>query len=192
MDVVTRIRATPVLLSLSFGAAVTLAGCGSTSPSVAANTPPVSTTTSSPAVTGPPLVGASAVPAVSGALGSKPTVAKPTGAPPTTLLVHDVATGSGAVAADGDQLTVQYVGDLYATGKQFDASWDRNQTFPFTLGQQMVITGWDEGLVGMKVGGRRELVIPPALGYGPAANGPIPASSTLVFVVDLVAVTPAP
>jgi peptidylprolyl isomerase len=77
---------------------------------------------------------------------------------------------------------------LYNGGKEFDASWKRNQTFPFTLGQGSVIKGWDQGLVGMKVGGRRELIIPPALAYGAAGSPPtIPGNSTLIFVVDLLA-----
>jgi peptidylprolyl isomerase len=82
---------------------------------------------------------------------------------------------------------MKYVGALYTTGKQFDASWDRGQDFPFTLGAGSVIQGWDQGLVGMKVGGRRQLIIPPSLGYGDQAQGEdIPANSTLIFVVDLV------
>lgn len=130
-------------------------------------------------------------PVVSGALGSKPSIAAPTGSPPTSLVIRDVVVGTGTVAQAGSNLSVQYVGVNYADGKQFDASWDRHQPFPFQLGQGMVIAGWDQGLLGMRVGGRRELVIPPALGYGSggAGGGAIPPNATLVFVVDLLSVS---
>lgn len=95
--------------------------------------------------------------------------------------------GDGAEAKEGDTVKVQYVGALYDNGKEFDASWDRNkEAFSFQLGGGQVIKGWDEGVAGMKVGGRRVLVIPPDLGYGPQGSPPtIPGNSTLVFVVDL-------
>jgi FKBP-type peptidyl-prolyl cis-trans isomerase len=93
--------------------------------------------------------------------------------------------GTGAAAQAGQTITVQYVGVHYTTGKQFDASWDRNQPFSFQLGAGQVIPGWDQGLVGMKVCGRRELTIPPALAYGNMGSGEIQPGETLVFVVDL-------
>jgi peptidylprolyl isomerase len=95
----------------------------------------------------------------------------------------DLITGTGAVARTGDTLTVQYVLVGYATGMQIQSSWS-SMPFSFTLGGQ-VIPGWNEGVVGMKVGGRRELIIPPALGYGAEAQQGIPANSTLVFIIDL-------
>src|SRR6185436_2024994 len=105
---------------------------------------------------------------------------------PTKLVTKDLIVGKGRPVQAGDQLVVNYVGQIYATGKQFDASWDHGDTFPFTIGQGGVIPGWDQGIVGMKVGGRRELIIPPNLGYGAAGSGAtIPPNSTLVFVVDL-------
>jgi peptidylprolyl isomerase len=120
---------------------------------------------------------------------SKPKVEVPKGAPPKQLETTDLRTGSGDEAKSGDKVTVQYVGVLYKRGKQFDASWDRGEPFSFTLGAGEVIPGWDQGVEGMKVGGRRQLVIPPQLGYGPSGYPPaIPPNETLVFVVDLVGV----
>lgn len=122
-------------------------------------------------------------------LAQKPQIEVPDTPPPCNLVVGDIVQGTGPAAKPGDPLTMKYVGVLYATGAQFDASWDRGQDFPFTLGAGRVIQGWDQGLVGMKPGGRRQLVIPPALGYGDQAQGAdIPAGSTLIFVVDLVKV----
>jgi FKBP-type peptidyl-prolyl cis-trans isomerase len=122
-------------------------------------------------------------------VGSKPTVEVPKGPAPKTLVVKDLKTGDGAEAKSGDQVSVQYVGVLYDGGKQFDASWDRGQPFSFQLGGSQVIPGWDQGVAGMKVGGRRELIIPPDLAYGAQGRPPtIPANATLVFVIDLVSV----
>jgi FKBP-type peptidyl-prolyl cis-trans isomerase len=120
---------------------------------------------------------------------TKPKVHVPKGAPPKRLVVKDLEEGSGPEAKAGDEVTVQYVGVNYKSGKEFDASWDRGEPFTFTLGAGEVIRGWDQGVEGMKVGGRRELIIPPNLGYGPTGSPPvIPANETLVFVVDLVGV----
>jgi peptidylprolyl isomerase len=117
----------------------------------------------------------------------KPVIPKPQGAPPTALQVRDVVQGNGRVAATGDALSVQYVGVSWSTGAQFDSTWDRGKKpFEFQLGQGMVIPGWDQGLIGMRVGGRRELIVPPALGYGPQGQPPaIGPNETLVFVIDL-------
>lgn len=120
-------------------------------------------------------------------LSKKPQIEVPDTPPPCNLVVSDIVEGKGAAAKPGDQLTMKYVGVLYGTGKQFDASWDRGEDFPFTLGAGMVIQGWDQGLVGMKVGGRRQLTIPPDLGYGAqGAGADIPPNAALIFVVDLV------
>ena len=120
---------------------------------------------------------------------SKPKVVVPNGPPPKELVIKDLIKGDGAVAKPGDQVVVQYVGVDYKTGKQFDASWDRGQPFPFQLGAGQVIPGWDRGVAGMKVGGRRELIIPPNLAYGAAGAPPaIGPNATLVFVIDLVAI----
>jgi peptidylprolyl isomerase len=121
--------------------------------------------------------------------GSKPTVEVPTGPPPTQLVVKDLKEGDGEEAKAGDTAGVQYVGVLYDTGKEFDSSWERGQPFPFQLGSGQVIPGWDQGVEGMKVGGRRELIIPPGLAYGKTGQPPtIPPNATLVFVIDLVSV----
>jgi peptidylprolyl isomerase len=120
---------------------------------------------------------------------TKPKVTVPSGKPPTTLQKKDLRVGTGAEATAGHKVSVQYVGVAYSTKKQFDASWDRGKPFAFMLGEGNVIQGWDEGVPGMKVGGRRQLVIPPALGYGPAGSPPaIGPNETLIFVVDLLGV----
>ena len=147
-----------------------------------------STKSSTPAAKpGAPLPEQKNVIGVSDDLSKKPKVPKPTGAAPKALQASDVKVGTGAAAKSGDKVSVQYVGVLFSNGKQFDASWDRGKKpFEFTLGQGQVIQGWDQGVAGMKVGGRRVLVIPPDLAYGAAGSPPtIPANSPLVFVVDL-------
>jgi peptidylprolyl isomerase len=121
--------------------------------------------------------------------GSKPTVEVPEGPPPTELQIEDLEVGDGPEAATGDQVSVQYVGVDYESGEEFDSSWDRGEPFRFQLGAGEVIPGWDEGVVGMKVGGRRELLIPPDLAYGPQGQPPdIGPNATLIFVIDLVSV----
>ena len=115
-----------------------------------------------------------------------PKVPPVTGKPPTKLVTKDLKTGHGKAAKAGDKLTVNYVGVSCSTGKAFDASYPRGQAFPLTLGKGQVIQGWDKGLVGMKAGGRRELIIPASLGYGAQGSPPaIQPNETLIFVVDL-------
>jgi peptidylprolyl isomerase len=133
---------------------------------------------------------AKATPAANGKISKdlkkKPAVPKPAGSPPTKLVVEDVVTGNGKQARKGDKVSVEYVGVAFSTGEQFDASWDNGQPFDFTLGQRMVIPGWDQGVAGMKVGGRRKLTIPADLAYGAQGSPPaIGPNETLVFVVDL-------
>ena len=112
-----------------------------------------------------------------------------TAAPPTELVCEDLAVGSGAVAEAGNTVDVHYVGVAWSTGAQFDASWDRNEAFSFPLGRGYVIKGWDQGVAGMQVGGRRRVTIPLHLGYGAqGAGGAIKGGETLVFVVDLLGV----
>jgi peptidylprolyl isomerase len=118
---------------------------------------------------------------------TKPDVTVPKGPPPKKLVVKEIEEGSGATAKAYDVATVQYVGVNYKSGKEFDSSWSRGEPFGFNLGAGEVIKGWDRGLMGMKVGGRRELIIPPELGYGETGSGSIPPNETLVFVIDLVA-----
>ena len=116
----------------------------------------------------------------------KPEITIPDSAPPTDLVVEDLVDGDGAEAGPGMVVTVDYAGVSWSTGTEFDASWNRNDTFSFNLGAGQVIQGWDQGVVGMKVGGRRRLTIPPDMGYGAAgAGGVIAPNETLVFVVDL-------
>ena len=119
----------------------------------------------------------------------KPKVEVPEGQPPAGLKIEDLKVGDGPTAQTGDSATVQYVGVSYSTGEEFDASWDSGQPFTFTIGAGEVIPGWDQGVAGMKVGGRRELTIPPELGYGEQGQPPaIAPNETLIFVVDLVGV----
>ena len=120
---------------------------------------------------------------------TKPKVTVPKGPPPKQLVVRELAEGTGAEAKAGDEVTVQYVGVSYGNGKEFDSSWSRHEPFAFQLGLGQVIPGWEQGIEGMKVGGRRELIIPPELAYGEAGSPPaIGPNETLVFVVDLLAV----
>lgn len=120
---------------------------------------------------------------------SKPLVEIPSTPPPTVLTIEDDVIGEGPEAVVGTTVTVHYVGVSWSDGKQFDASWDRMEPFRFGLGAGQVIQGWDQGVAGMRVGGRRTLQIPPDLGYGPrGAGGVIGPNETLVFVVDLLAV----
>jgi len=123
----------------------------------------------------------------------KPLVTIPPSSPPTELIIEDLVVGSGSSVDVGDFLIMDYVGVSYSTGLQFDASWDRGSPFPFELGAGRVIQGWDQGIVGMAVGGRRSLTIPPDLAYGEngSGSGSIGPNETLVFVVDLLASVPA-
>ncbi|MDW5594322.1 FKBP-type peptidyl-prolyl cis-trans isomerase [Conexibacter stalactiti] len=120
----------------------------------------------------------------------KPTVEIPADTPPSYQLeIDDIVVGDGDEAVAGKIVEVHYVGHSWSNGQQFDASWDRGDTFKFGLGQGQVIQGWDEGVRGMKVGGRRKITIPPLLGYGKrGAGGVIGPDETLVFVVDLIGV----
>jgi len=120
----------------------------------------------------------------------KPSIEIPDGPPPTELVLEDLRVGDGAEAVAGKTCSMQYVGVAWSTGKQFDASWDRGSPFDFELGAGSVITGWDRGVAGMKVGGQRRLTIPAELGYGQRGAGrAIGPGETLVFVVDLVDVS---
>lgn len=141
----------------------------------------VASTTTAAATTVP---GETTIPA------TKPSVVIPSSIP-TELTVTDLTEGTGEAAKAGDSITVNYVGVLSADGSEFDNSYDRGQPFTFTLGAGGVIAGWDQGLVGAKVGGRRQLDIPAELAYGATEREGIPANSALTFVVDVIAVTPA-
>ena len=186
-------RALPTVLLVTL-----LAGCGGSSTGTnQLSSDAGAGATESPAVSGPVAPSgatacASAAPRLESVVGTtdlkkKPQIEVPDGPPPCNLVIGDIVKGSGPAAQFGQQLTMKYVGALYSTGKQFDASWDSGQDFPFTLGAGNVIPGWDQGMLGMQVGGRRQLIIPPALGYGDqGAGADIPPGATLIFVVDLV------
>ncbi|MEE1785422.1 FKBP-type peptidyl-prolyl cis-trans isomerase [Streptomyces sp. SP17BM10] len=123
-------------------------------------------------------------------LNEKPEIDFPGGDAPADLVIRDIVVGDGAEAKPGANVRVRYVGVTFETGEEFDASWNRSPNeFRFKLGGGQVIKGWDEGVVGMKVGGRRELIIPAHKAYGDRSPHPaIPAGSTLIFVVDLLGV----
>ncbi|XIE81293.1 FKBP-type peptidyl-prolyl cis-trans isomerase [Streptomyces sp. SBR177] len=124
---------------------------------------------------------------------TKPLVHVPEGPAPAELAVRDLLVGDGPEVGPGMVVKVHYVGVTFASGREFDASWDRGEPYKFALGGGKVIKGWDRGVRGMRVGGRREIVVPPRLGYGNQSPSPlIPPGSTLVFVVDLVDAYSAP
>jgi peptidylprolyl isomerase len=185
----------PAVALATIGAALLIAGCGSSSSSStigvgdensANNT--LATSTSTTPTTSTSAATASVKTPATGPLSKEPTVTPPTTPAPTKLVTKELIVGTGPEAKAGDSVTVNYVGVLYKGGKVFDASWKRNETFPFVLGKSQVIPGWEQGIVGMKVGGRRELIIPSDLAYGAKGSPPtIPPNSALIFVVDLLA-----
>jgi peptidylprolyl isomerase len=181
--------------ALALAAAVAVAGCGGSSQAAApgvtlapsagatsATSTAAASTTSASASATSTTTSSTPLPA---ALKTKPKVAIPSGAPPKSLVVKDLIKGTGPAATANSTVNVQYVGELYKGGKQFDASWNDGSGQPVSLPLSGVIKGWQQGIPGMKVGGRRELIIPPGLGYGATAQSKIPANSTLVFVIDL-------
>jgi peptidylprolyl isomerase len=167
-------------------AALAFSACGSSDePSDEAAATATAEATEAP-TTAPQSAAPGAAVKVTGKLGEKPEVEVTGGDPPPALVSKDIKKGKGAKAKAGDTVSVQYVGVLYKDGAPFDNSWDRGaQPFEFPLGAGMVIPGWDQGVEGMQVGGRRVLTIPPDLAYGPGGSGPIGPNETLVFVVDL-------
>jgi peptidylprolyl isomerase len=161
-------------------AMLALAGCSGSSSSP--------TTTSGPLATAPVTV--ATIPpqdrSPAGTSGTKPTIVVPAGQPPTELQSADLVVGTGPEVKLGDHVTAQYVLASYSTGKEVQSSWDSGSPFPFLLAQGHVIDGWVQGVPGMRVGGRRELIIPPSLGYGAQSPGPgIAPNDTLVFIVDV-------
>jgi peptidylprolyl isomerase len=177
----------------TIGAALLIAGCGSSGSTGTITIGNENKADEALATTSSSATGASgatgAKTPTSGPLSTKPTVTPPSGAAPAKLLTKELITGTGAEAKAGDPVTVNYVGVLYNGGKEFDSSWKRNEPFNFVLGKGQVIAGWDQGIAGMKVGGRRELIIPASLAYGAKGSPPtIPPNAALIFVVDLLAV----
>ena len=188
-----RISPRPAILLATLGASVLIAGCGSSSSSSSsigvgqenkADEALATATSSTPTSTSPTT--ATVKTPTTGPLSKEPTVTPPSGPAPTKLVTKELIVGTGPEAKAGDSVTVNYVGVLYKGGKVFDASWKRNETFPFVLGKSQVIPGWEQGIVGMKVGGRRELIIPASEAYGAKGSPPaIPPNEALIFVVDL-------
>jgi len=164
-----------LLLTIVVCAGLTIAGCGGSDDSSTASSESSSTAATTSESSGEK---------------TKPEVSVPQGPPPKQLEIKELEKGSGAEAKAGDKVTVQYVGVDYKNGEEFDSSWSRNEPFSFTLGAGEVIPGWDQqGVEGMKVGGRRELILPPELAYGEAGAPPaIGPNETLVFVIDLLEV----
>jgi peptidylprolyl isomerase len=186
-------RARAGILLATLGVTALIAGCGSSSEKSTIGVGNESDVTSVPTVAGEKTPTTASTPAsttaktpTSGPLASKPTVPSTSGAAPTKLVTKEIIKGTGPEAKPGQSVTVNYVGVLYHGGKEFDASWKRSEPFTFALGKGQVIKGWDQGVAGMKVGGRRELIIPAELGYGKTGSPPsIPPNAPLVFVVDL-------
>jgi peptidylprolyl isomerase len=176
-----RTKLATLALALALGAG--LAACGDDDDETEAAATPAPTETATPE---PADVSALAR-EVSKNTKRKPSIPAPSGEPPAELVTEDIVAGKGRGAKAGDTLTMQYVGISWSNGQEFDASWNSGQKFPFQLGAGMVIPGWDQGMEGMKKGGRRLLAIPPDLAYGPEGSPPvIGPNETLVFVVDLV------
>jgi len=170
------VRRLPVLIALI--ALLALAGCGGGGDS--------SSSTESTSAESSAASGSGGKSSANTDTSKKPKVTVPKGAPPNELETKEIVEGTGAEAKAGDEITVQYVGVGYESEEEFDSSWSRHEPFSFTLGAGQVIPGWEEGVEGMKVGGRRELIIPPELAYGPSGSPPvIGPNETLIFIVDL-------
>lgn len=180
-----------VLAPLPLAVGLALGGCSfsSSAPTTtAAKTPPTPGATSVPTAAPSSTAPAVQSPSPAGMFGTKPTIAVPSGPPPTTLQSSDLIVGSGAQVKLGDKVTVQYVLATYSTRQEIQSSWGSG-AFSFMLTNGSVIDGWVKGVVGMRVGGRRELIIPPSLGYGSQSPGQgIAPDDTLVFIVDVVKV----
>jgi FKBP-type peptidyl-prolyl cis-trans isomerase len=183
----------PITLTCAlFGLGAAVAGCGSsTAPGVqlapqGGQTAAAVTLPSSSATTTTTSATSTSTTPLPAALKTKPKVVVPTGPPPKQLKIKDLIKGTGPAATASSTVDVQYVGVLYKNGKQFDASWNDGSGTPVSLPLSGVIKGWQQGIPGMRVGGRRELIIPSNLAYGAAGSPPkIPPNSALVFVIDL-------
>jgi peptidylprolyl isomerase len=176
------VRARLLTLTAALLLVLGVAACGDDDNSAEGETAATPTATEAPAAPNTDAIAAG----ITKNTKKEPQIVTPEGAPPTELITEDIVKGTGKKAKAGDQLTMQYVGYSWSNGQKFDASWDRGEPFQFQLGAGMVIPGWDQGLVGMREGGRRLVVIPPDLGYGSAgAGGAIGPNETLVFAVDL-------
>jgi peptidylprolyl isomerase len=172
-----------MILALCVALAIAVAGCGGSNDSSTGST-------ESGASTGSTEESKEATePTTAAGEKTKPKVTVPKGISSKTFATKELEEGTGATAKKGDKVTVQYVGVGYDSEEEFDSSWSRNEPFTFTLGAGEVIKGWDQGVEGMKVGGRRELLIPGNLAYGPEGSPPsIGPNETLIFVIDLLSV----
>jgi len=180
------IRARAAVALATLGAGALLAACGSGGSGSTITIGNENTGDQALAKAGAAATTPSATTPTSGPLSKEPKVTPPAGAPPTHLVIRNLITGSGAEAKSGSSAAVNYVGALFHGGKVFDASWKRNEPFTFTLGKGQVIQGWEQGVPGMRVGGRRELIVPAELAYGAKGSPPsIPPNAPLVFVIDL-------
>jgi peptidylprolyl isomerase len=179
-------RRTAPRLLLTLAVAASLTACGSDDGTASSAG---SSSTSSTCDRQPPSSEAPA--AVSTDLAVQPEAPCFDAAPPADLVISDVVVGTGADAVDGSTAALKYVGAFYENGEEFDSSWSRgkDETLPVTVGAGQVIAGFDQAVQGMKVGGRRMVVIPSELGYGSDGQGPIPGNATLIFIIDLVQVT---
>lgn len=174
-----------LLATLGLCSTLLLSSCGSHT--VATNTSNKGAPTmTNPAHPNNPAQSSFDFPVVEGAIGHAPTIIQPKGTPPQSLEIEDLVLGSGDRVAPTSTVTVHYLLMAWKTGAIIDSSWSRGA--PSTFGLNQVIPGWQQGMPGMKVGGRRELLIPPSLGYGDMGSGPVGPKETLIFVVDLIAV----
>jgi peptidylprolyl isomerase len=182
-------RRTAPRLLLALVVAVSLTACGggdgsTSSAQTTAEQPSTQACETQPAT-------AEAPPEVPTDLSVKPEIPTTDAPPPCDLVISDVVVGTGPEAVEGTTVAVKYVGGFYGTGEEFDSSWSRgaDETLSVTLGAGQVIPGFEQGILGMKEGGRRMVTIPSDLGYGPNGQGPIPGGATLVFIIDLVQVS---
>ncbi len=182
-----------IILALCAALATAIAGCGGSSDSSTSSTESSASTEAGESSTksgeSSEESGGSVPKASPNEKKTKPTVTVPKGISPNTFATKELEEGTGPEAKKGDEVTVQYVGVGYDSEKEFDSSWSRKEPFSFTLGAGEVIKGWDQGVEGMKVGGRRELLIPGELAYGAEGRPPsIAPNETLIFVIDLLSV----
>jgi peptidylprolyl isomerase len=178
-SLIVRAKLLSITLALLLGTGIAACGGDDSSGETAAQPPATETPTPQPGNVDEIAAG------ITKNTAKEPKIVTPKGDPPAKLVVRDIVKGKGPKAKPGDTLTMMYTGYSWSNGEKFDASWDRGQAFPFQLGAGMVIPGWDKGMVGMRKGGRRLLIIPPDQGYGPQGSGPIGPNETLIFAVDL-------
>jgi peptidylprolyl isomerase len=174
---ITSRRSTFLLIPVVLASLIVVSGCTTDGGTTTEKAPMTSASDASSSIN---------FPVVTGALGSTPTIVVPKDAPPATLEIKDLALGQGASVQSNSTVTVHYLLMAWKTGAIIDSSWSRGAPSSFPLNQ--VIPGWQQGMPGMKIGGRRELIVPPSLGYGAMGSGPVGPDETLIFVVDLISI----